>query len=61
MLRNPISFIFKLGKDRSLPFQPLRTLSADSENPSLARPRSLNNAKAPVTVGQARHSNQMSS
>ena len=61
MLRNPISFIFKLGKDRSLPFQPLRTLSADSETPSLAIPKSLDNAKAPLKMGQARHSNQISS
>ena len=61
MLRNPISYIFKLGKHRSLQFQPLRQLSAIAENPSLLLPTSLMTLDVPVKIEPARHSNQMSS
>ena len=59
MLRNPISYIFKLGKHRSLPLRPLSQLGAQAEElplalPTLQRERSAKN-------GQAQNSNQMSS
>lgn len=61
MLRNPISFIFKLGKAQSLPFQPLRSLSAGSEVPSSPLASALKTAKVPVKNVESTHSNQMSS
>ena len=61
MLRNPISFIFKLGKVQSLPFQPLRVLSAGSEVPSLPLASALKTSKGPVKKVESPHSNQMSS
>lgn len=61
MLRNPISYIFKLGKHQSLKLQPLTQLSADSESPSSTIPTPLALPKVPVKIEQAPHSNQMSS
>ncbi|MEP6881677.1 MAG: hypothetical protein ABI866_06770 [Dokdonella sp.] len=61
MLRNPISFIFKLGKVQSLPFQPLRRLGAGSEVPSLPIASALKTSKVPVKNVESTHSNQMSS
>ena len=61
MLRNPISFIFKLGKARSLPFQPMRSLSAKGATTSLPPSSSPTPSKGPVKIGRSRHSNQMSS
>ncbi len=61
MLRNPISYIFKLGKRESLPFRPLMKLSALDENPSPPPPSSRVLRTGPERNGPARHSNQMSS
>ena len=61
MPRNPISFIFKLGKVQSLPFQPLRVLSAGSEIPSLPLASTLKTSKVRVKNVESSHSNQMSS
>jgi len=61
MLRNPISFILKLGKRQSLPFRPLTKLSPLAEGPSPLPPTSLATPDAAVNIGQSRRSNQMSS
>lgn len=61
MLRNPISFIFKLAKHESLPLQPLRQLSAIPDSPSSLLPSSLMRLAVPVMIEPERHSNQMSS
>lgn len=61
MLRNPISFIFKLGKYESLPVQPLRQLSTIPDSPSSLLPCSLMTPKVPMVIVQPLHSNQMSS
>lgn len=61
MLRNSISYIFKLSKRESLPFRPLRQLSAKPENASSLLPASLMTLDVPVKIEQALHSNQMSS
>ncbi len=61
MLRNSISFIFKLGKHRSLQLQPLRQLPAMSESPSSTIPPVLALPIVPVKIEQTTHSNQMSS
>ena len=61
MLRNTISYIFKLGKHRSLQLQPLRQLSAKTENTIATIPAPLAVRKAFVKTKQAPHSNQMSS
>lgn len=62
MLRNPISFLFKLGKkNQSLQFRQLRQLSDNNESPSSPLPTSLMMLDVPVKSEQSRHSNQMSS
>lgn len=62
MLRNSISYIFRLGKkSQPLPFQPLRQLSAIAEHTSLLPPNMLAMQKVPAKSDQAPHSNQMSS
>ncbi len=61
MLRNPISFIFKLGKHQALHLRPLRQLGARSESPASLLPTSLITPEAPMKIQQAPHSNQMSS
>ncbi len=59
MLRNPISFIFKLGKHQSLRLRPLRQLSVQSENPASLNSTSLITPEAPLKIQQTPHSNQM--
>ena len=61
MLRNSISFIFKLSKHQSLHFRPLGQLSTQIENPSSLHPNSLMTPKARMNIQQTTHSNQMSS
>lgn len=61
MLRNPVSYIFKLGKHRSLPLQPLRQFSAKTESPLLPLPTPLTMQEVPAKTRQSQHSNQMSS
>lgn len=61
MLRNSISFIFKLGKHPSLPFQPLRQFSHKTESPASSLPSSQMMLDAPAKIGHPKHSNQMSS
>ncbi len=61
MLRNKISYIFKLGKHRSLQLQPLRQLSAKTENSSATIPTSLAMRQALLKTKHSPNSNQMSS
>ncbi len=61
MLRNPISFIFKLGKHQALHLRPLRQLSAPSENPASLLPTLLITPDAPIKIQEVPHSNQLSS
>jgi hypothetical protein len=61
MLRNPLSFIFKLGKHRSLQFRPLRQLGEKGENSSLPPPTSSMMRDVPAKNEPAQNSNQMSS
>lgn len=61
MLRNPISYIFKLGKHRSLPLRPLSQLSAQAEELPQSLPTLPRISDRSAKNGQAQHSNQMSS
>lgn len=61
MSRNPISFLFNLGKHRPLKLRPLRQLNVEVEIPSSLLPTPLITPKAPLHIEQVRHSNQMSS
>jgi hypothetical protein len=61
MLRNPLSFIFKLGKHESLQFRPLRQLSVETLNASLPPPTSPMMLDVPSRNEPEQHSNQMSS
>lgn len=61
MLRNPISYIFKLGKHPSLQLRPLMQLSDKIESPSSPLPSAQLMLEAPHKRGQLQHSNQMSS
>lgn len=61
MLRNSISYIFKLGKHRSLPLRPLSQLSAQAEELPLPSPAPPRFTESSARSGQAKHSNQMSS
>lgn len=61
MSRNPISFLFNLGKHRPLKLRPLRQLSAEVEIPSSLLPTRLVTRKSPLHIDQVQHSNQMSS
>lgn len=60
-MRNPISFIFQIGKHATLPFRPLLKLSANDANRSTLLPTSRAPRKNVEKAGQPPHSNQMSS
>jgi hypothetical protein len=61
MLRNPLSFIFKLGKHQSLPFRPLRQLGDSAKSPLLPLPTNEVTGAVPARPREAQRSNQMSS
>jgi len=61
MMRNPISFIFKIGKHASLPFRPLLKLGAIEVNAVTLLPTSRIPRKNVEQAGPPPHSNQMSS
>ena len=61
MSRNPITFIFNLGKHHPLRSQPFIQLNAEIMKPSTLLPIPLIKRKTPVKVEQVQHTNQMSS
>jgi hypothetical protein len=61
MPRNPLSFIFRLGKHRSLPFRPLRQLGVETASPSLPLPGPRVAPETPRNIEKTNQSNQMSS
>ncbi len=61
MLLNPINFILKVGKVRSLQARPSNNPKNGHEGPNLLPPSVLTTAKFPIKNGQSQHSNQMSS
>ena len=58
---NAVSFIFKLGKHRSLPLRPLRQLSLATQSRALRLPTPLPIAEAFASNGQAAQGDQKSS
>lgn len=61
MSRNPIRFIFNLGKHHPLPFRPLTQINAEAAHPSALLTTPLITRKTPVKIEQVQHTNQMSS
>ena len=61
MSRNPISFIFHLGKHYPLKLRPLPQLSVEVEMPSPLLLNTLITRKPRLHIDQVQHSNQMSS
>lgn len=61
MSRNPIGFIFRLGKHHPLPLRPLIRINTEVVGPSTLLTTSLITRKSPLKIEQVQHSNQMSS